>query len=100
MPSDVLAWRLVKDSALLAADAAVLERALGFVIATSGPLAIADEAGEGKWLSTEEAAFVPEAAMQRHISFANDASPYLRVGLVDSAERVRLMASSSCVGRV
>lgn len=87
MPADVLAWRLVKDSALLAADAPVLERALGFVIATAGPMAVADENGAGAWLSTEEAAFVPEAAMQRHISFANDASPYLRVGLVDTAER-------------
>jgi hypothetical protein len=87
MPADMLAGRLVKDSALLATDAPVLERALGFVIATAGPLAIADEAGARAWLSTEEAAFVPEAAMQRHMSFANDASPYLRIGLVDTAER-------------
>jgi hypothetical protein len=87
MPADVLAWRLVKDSALLPADAPVLERALGFVIATSGPLVVADKTRALAWLSTEEAAFVPEASLQRHISFANDASPYLRVGLVDTAER-------------
>jgi hypothetical protein len=87
MPAEVLAWRLVKDSALLPADAPMLERALGFVIATAGPLAIANNGGASAWLSTEEAAFVLETALQRHMSFANDPLPYLRIGLVDVAER-------------
>lgn len=86
-PADPVVWRVVRDSAPLAADASTLERALGFAIADTAPILIADDgSGALSQLGVGEAAFIPEGAAQRHIAGGDAAAPYVRIGLVDQAE--------------
>ncbi len=83
MPADELVWRLVADVAAPVGQGASLERALGFAMATVGPLQILDDsAGTERYVQVGESAFVREAALERRESLYQNSVPYLRVGLV------------------
>lgn len=83
IPSNPIAWRVVRDTAQAQGDAPFLERALGFVIADSGDLTITGD-GIGPTIEVDagDAAFIPEAAIQQHAVPAGKSLPYLRIGLV------------------
>jgi hypothetical protein len=83
LPSDPIAWRVIRDTALAPAEAPYLERALGFAIAGEGTLLVTDGgSGAEARLATGEATFIPEAASQRHASLDGETASYLRIGLV------------------
>jgi hypothetical protein len=83
IPTEELVWRLVADRASPIGDGEPLERALGFAMATSGPIRIFDDAaGTEMYLQMGESAFVREAAFERRESLNQHPTPYLRIGLV------------------
>ena len=83
LPEGDVVWRTIRTRALLPADAPFEERPLGFVLATSDPLLLADqESGEQVRLGAGEAALVPAGAVQQRASLGSQAVSYLSIELV------------------
>src|SRR5215212_7562712 len=83
LPEGDVVWRTIRTRALLPADAPFEERPLGFVLASSGPLLLADqESGEQVRLGTGEAALVPAGTVQRRSSLGPQPVSYLSIELV------------------
>jgi hypothetical protein len=83
MPTDRVAWRVIRDTAQVPGEAPSLERALGFVLAVDDALLVTDvDTGVQQRLAAAEAAFVPEGVFQRHESLGNGPAPYFRLALV------------------
>jgi hypothetical protein len=73
----------VRTRALLPAEAPFEERPLGFVLASSGPLLLVDQAsGEQVRLGSGEAAIVPAGAVQQRSSLGAQPVSYLSIELV------------------
>jgi len=84
-PSDLLVWRVVRDTALPVGEGESLERALGFLLANRAPLHI-EGGGGAVFVAEGETYFVPEADIQRQESATGEAVEYVRFGLVDPSE--------------
>jgi hypothetical protein len=83
LPQGDVVWRTVRTRALLPEDAPFEERPLGFVLASSGPLLLADQqSGEQIRLGTGEAALVPAGAVQQRSSLGSQPVSYLSIELV------------------
>lgn len=82
MPSGDVVWRTVRARALAPEGAPFEERALGFVLATGGPLLLTDQAtGRQIRLGTGEAALVDAATVQRRSSLTGQPVDYLSLDL-------------------
>lgn len=87
MPSEEIAWRVVRDEAEPTNDAEARERAVGFTLADGGAILVNDiSAGTQTRLATGEAAFVPEGAQQQRASLGTEGVPYIRIALVPEAQ--------------
>ena len=87
MPSDEIAWRVVRDDAEPLNDAEPRERAVGFTLADEGAILVNDiSAGTQTRLAAGEAAFVPEGAQQQRSSLGADTVPYIRIAIVPEAQ--------------
>ena len=87
MPSDEIAWRVVRDNAEPLADAEPRERAVGFTLADEGAILVNDiSAGTQARLAAGEAAFVPEGAQQQRASLGASSVPYIRIAIVPEAQ--------------
>ena len=83
LPEGDAVWRTVRTRALLPQDAPFEERPLGFVLASSGPLLLADqETGDQVRLGTGEAAIVPAGTIQKRSSLGTQPVSYLSIELV------------------
>jgi hypothetical protein len=83
LPEGDAVWRTVRTRALLPEDAPFEERPLGFVLASSGPLLLVDQAsGEQVRLGLGEAAIVPAGAVQQRSSLGTQPVSYLSIELV------------------
>jgi hypothetical protein len=83
LPEGDVVWRTIRTRALLPADAPFEERPLGFVLASSGPLLLADrETGEQVRLGTGEATLVRAGAVQQRSSLGQQPVSYLSIELV------------------
>src|SRR3954465_8735779 len=83
LPEGDVVWRTIRTRALLPGDAPFEERPLGFVLASSGPLLLADrETGEQIRLGTGEAALVHAGAVQQRSSLGQQPVSYLSIELV------------------
>lgn len=83
LPAGDVVWRTVRTRALLPPDAPFEERPLGFVLASSGPLLLADQqSGEQIRLGRGEAALVPAGAVQQRSSLSSQPVSYLSIELV------------------
>lgn len=83
LPAGDAVWRTVRTRAPLPADAAFEERPLGFVLASTGPMLLVDEAtGEQVRLGRGEAAFIPVGAVQQRSSLGAQPVSYLSIELV------------------
>ncbi len=83
LPAGDAVWRTVRTRAALPADAAFEERPLGFVLASTGPMLLVDEAtGEQVRLGRGEAAFIPVGAVQQRSSLGAQPVSYLSIELV------------------
>jgi hypothetical protein len=83
LPEGDAVWRTVRTRALLPAEAPFEERPLGFVLASSGPLLLVDQAsGEQVRLGSGEAAIVPAGAVQQRSSLGAQPVSYLSIELV------------------
>jgi hypothetical protein len=83
-----VAWRIVRDVAEVAPNAAFETRATGFAVATNpfNSLLLTDEAtGSTYRLAHGEAAFVRDGTTQRRESLGRGADSYLRIGLVEAS---------------
>jgi hypothetical protein len=86
LPAGDVVWRTVRTRALLPADAPFEERPLGFVLASSGPLLLADQGtGEQIRLGTGEAALVAAGVVQQRSSLGPQPVSYLSIELVGVA---------------
>ena len=87
MPSERIAWRVVRDDAEPLNQAEPRERAAGFTLASAGAILVNDvSAGTQSRLATGEAAFVPEGAQQQRASLGAESVPYVRIALVPEAQ--------------
>ena len=87
LPASSLAWRIVQDTAEQPEQAAVQDRALGFVFADQQPILNSDQRlGSQSRLAPGEAAFVPAGSRQLRASLTGQPVPYYRLGLVPAAE--------------
>lgn len=87
MPSERIAWRVVRDDAEPLNQAAPRERAVGFTLADEGAILVNDvSAGTQARLAAGEAAFVPEGAQQQRASLGAEAVSYYRIALVPEAQ--------------
>src|SRR5215213_6375343 len=83
LPEGDVVWRTIRTRALLPEDAPFEERPLGFVLASSGPLLLADrETGEQIRLGTGEATLVRAGAVQQRSSLGQQPVSYLSIELV------------------
>jgi hypothetical protein len=83
LPEGDAVWRTVRTRALLPPDAPFEERALGFVLASSGPLLLVDQgSGTQVRLGTGEAAIVPAGTIQQRSSLGAQPVSYLSIELV------------------
>jgi hypothetical protein len=83
LPEGDAVWRTVRTRALLPEEAPFEERPLGFVLASSGPLLLVDQAsGEQVRLGSGEAAIVPAGAVQQRSSLGAQPVSYLSIELV------------------
>lgn len=82
LPEGEAVWRTVRTRALLPGETGFEERPLGFVLATSGPLLLANETGEQIHLGLGEAAFVSSGTRQQRISLGSSPVSYLSIELV------------------
>jgi hypothetical protein len=83
LPEGDVVWRTIRTRALLPEDAPFEERPLGFVLASSGPLLLADrESGEQVRLGTGEATLVRAGAVQQRSSLGQQPVSYLSIELV------------------
>jgi hypothetical protein len=81
-PGDVV-WRTVLIRAPLPADSAPEARALGFVLASAGPLLLVDsETGEQTQLGVGEAALTRSGTVQQRASLTDQPVNYLSIELV------------------
>jgi hypothetical protein len=82
MPAGDVVWRTVRARALESDAAPFEERALGFVLATSGPLLLTDQAtGNQVRLGIGEAVLVEAGTVQRRASLAGQPMDYLSLEL-------------------
>jgi hypothetical protein len=87
MPGEELVWRTVRYSAFPDAEAEFVTWPLGFVLATSAPLLLTDQAtGNQLRLGPGEATLVHDATIQRRASLDAEAAPYLAIELVPSSQ--------------
>lgn len=87
LPAADLAWRVVLDTAELAEDAEVQDRALGFAVADRSAIVVDDAASGGQTrLAAGESLFVAGGARQRRSTPGPAPAPYYRIGLVPAAE--------------
>ncbi len=87
LPSGQIAWRVVEDTADLADDAPIEERALGFALAEEGAILINDLSyGTQARLASGEAAFVPNGVQQQRVSLGQAAARHYRIALVPARE--------------
>ncbi len=87
MPSENIAWRVIRDIAEPLSDAEPRERAVGFTLADDGAILVNDvSAGTQSRLAAGEAAFVAEGAQQQRASLGAEAVPYIRIALVPEAQ--------------
>jgi hypothetical protein len=83
LPEGDAVWRTVRTRAPLPEDAPFEERPLGFVLASSGPLLLVDQAsGTQVRLGTGEAAIVPQGTVQQRSSLGAQPVSYLSIELV------------------
>lgn len=83
LPVGDAVWRTVRNRAPLLEDAAFEEQPLGFVLASTGPLLLDDEAtGHQTRLGTGEAALVRAGTVQRRSSLTAQPVSYLSIELV------------------
>jgi S1-C subfamily serine protease len=83
LPEGDVAWRTVRNHALMPADAPFKERPLGFVLASTGPILLVDqESGEHRQLERGEAALVQGGTVQQRSSLAEKPLSYLSIELV------------------
>src|SRR5215212_538832 len=83
LPEGDVVWRTIRTRALRPEDAPFEERPLGFVLASSGPLLLADrETGEQIRLGTGEATLVRAGAVQQRSSLGQQPVSYLSIELV------------------
>ena len=83
LPEGDAVWRTVRTRALLPEEAPFEERPLGFVLASSGPLLLVDQAsGEQVRLGSGEAAMVSEGTVQQRSSLGAQPVSYLSIELV------------------
>ena len=87
MPAAEVAWRVVLDTAELAVDTTVEERALGFALADRAAIVVDDQAsGAQARLAGGEALFVPGGVRQRRSALGPAPTPYYRLALVPAAQ--------------
>jgi hypothetical protein len=83
LPAGDVVWRTVRTRAPLPADAPFEERPLGFVLASTGPLLLVDQAtGEQVRLGMGEAALTRAGTVQQRSSLAAQPVSYLSIELV------------------
>ena len=83
LPEGDAVWRTVRTRALLPEEAPFEERPLGFVLASSGPLLLVDQAsGEQVRLGSGEAAIVSDGTVQQRSSLGAQPVSYLSIELV------------------
>src|SRR5215207_1649734 len=83
LPEGDAVWRTVRTRALLPEEAPFEERPLGFVLASSGPLLLVDQAsGEQVRLGSGEATMVSEGTVQQRSSLGAQPVSYLSIELV------------------
>lgn len=83
IPSGDAVWRTVRSRAQLPADAPFEARALGFVLATDGPILLVDaDSGKQMQLGLGEAAMVPSGVIQQRASLGAQPVSYLSIELV------------------
>ena len=83
LPAGDAVWRTVRTRAPVPADAGFEERPLGFVLASTGPLLLVDQAtGEQVRLGTGEAAFIRAGTVQQRSSLGAQPVSYLSIELV------------------
>ena len=83
LPAGEAVWRTVRTRAPLPAEAAFVERPLGFVLARSGPLLLTDQdSGEQTQLGIDEAALTRAGERLQIASLATEPVGYLSIELV------------------
>ncbi len=83
LPDGDVLWRTVWNRAPLSADAPFKARPLGFVLASTGPILLVDQAsGEQHRLLRGDATLVPGGTMQRRSSLADEPINYFTIELV------------------
>jgi hypothetical protein len=83
LPAGDAVWRTVRTRAPLPADAPFEERPLGFVLASTGPMLLVDQAtGEQVRLGTGEAALTRAGTLQQRSSLEAQPVSYLSIELV------------------
>jgi hypothetical protein len=87
LPAEELVWRTVRYSAAPAAEAEFVKWPLGFVLATTAPLLLTDQAtGNQVRLGPGESTLVLDGTMQRRASLDAQAVSYLAIELVPSSQ--------------
>ncbi len=82
-----LAWRVTSHSAPLPSDAVVVDTSLGFLLAESGVLLVADVASDGRArLAAGEAMFAQEGTRQVRASLGGSEGAYYEIDLVSAAD--------------
>ena len=87
LPAEALVWRTVRYSAAPDAKAEFVTWPLGFVLATTAPLLLTDQAtGNQVRLGPGESTLVLDGTMQRRASLDAQAAPYLAIELVPGSQ--------------
>ena len=86
LPAEEVAWRTVRYRALLPAEAPFLEQPLGFVLATTAPIVLVDQAtGKQTRLGPGEAVLVEAGTVQQRASLGERPAGFLVLELVPTA---------------
>ena len=87
LPASEVAWRVVEQTAAVAADARIDEGSLGFALANGGAIVVEESAfGTRTRLAPGEAAFVADGARQRRVSLGDSSVPYYGLELLPAEE--------------
>lgn len=86
LPGEEVVWRTVRQRAEVPADAPFAERPLGFVLASTAPILLVDQAtADATRLGPGEAALVRAGTVQQRASLGERAASFLAVELVPAA---------------
>jgi len=87
LPDADVAWRVVEQTAPVAADAKIDDGSLGFVLANAGAMVVEDTAfGSRARLAPGEATFVAEGARQRRVSLGQSPVSFYELVLIPAAD--------------